>query len=286
MSRFLEPLRKKKGFSLVECVMAIALFSIMSLMVMRVLSLAIEQKRYNDGLVKDTNSQLDLIAKGEEGVVGEKRGANLPYDQGFGVSSGYFSSAAQSAGFLIAKPNYDLSGFEKELIRNFLTSDDYNEMSNTKFYSTRNLSSSGMPITISLDSSVALPEKVDLDLNGTIYTYDTYDECTVRVTDASGTSSGLSHITVMRLPKLYECVLSEIQAIGCSAHVISEIEDEISGGSNDYIRIMHFNSEFSLKLMFYRDDTVPYGNDLVSFLYGTGTLYRNGDTNKYDRPNP
>lgn len=59
----LQQLRAKKGFTLVECMVAIAIFAMMSLIVMQILTIAIQRYARNDRVEKDLDIQLEKLVK-------------------------------------------------------------------------------------------------------------------------------------------------------------------------------------------------------------------------------
>lgn len=63
----MEKIKKKSGFTLVECIVAMAVFSIMALLLMMILSVAVTQKNKNIKLEHELDEQVNDIA--EEGDV-------------------------------------------------------------------------------------------------------------------------------------------------------------------------------------------------------------------------
>ncbi len=54
-------LKRNKGFTLVECIVAIAIFALMSALVMQILALSIRQYRSNHNVEKDMDNQIQAI---------------------------------------------------------------------------------------------------------------------------------------------------------------------------------------------------------------------------------
>ena len=61
----MEQLKNKKGFTLVECIVAMAVLAIMSLMLITILSIAVQQKTTNSVYEREIDEQVENIVKGE-----------------------------------------------------------------------------------------------------------------------------------------------------------------------------------------------------------------------------
>ncbi len=64
----LQRLRAKKGFTLIECMVAIAIFAMMSMIVMQILGIAIQSYARNDRVEKDLDRQLESLVKSNNTV--------------------------------------------------------------------------------------------------------------------------------------------------------------------------------------------------------------------------
>ncbi|MDR0805009.1 MAG: prepilin-type N-terminal cleavage/methylation domain-containing protein, partial [Oscillospiraceae bacterium] len=57
--------RKRKGFTLIECIVAMAVFAVMTMMVARVLQMAIDTERDTNRITRDLNAQTQIISSGQ-----------------------------------------------------------------------------------------------------------------------------------------------------------------------------------------------------------------------------
>lgn len=73
--KLLKRLKRKKGFTLTECLISILIFALMSSIVMQILAIAIAQYRSNDNIDKDMDAQIsDLV---QENALVERETTNL-----------------------------------------------------------------------------------------------------------------------------------------------------------------------------------------------------------------
>lgn len=73
-------LKQRSGFSLVECVVAMAVLAIMSLLLTMILSAAINTKNKNAAIEKDIDSQVENIAK-DNSTVREEHNSSIEFKQ-------------------------------------------------------------------------------------------------------------------------------------------------------------------------------------------------------------
>ena len=60
--KLIKRLKRKKGFTLTECLISILIFALMASIVMQILAIAIAQYRSNDSIDKDMDTQIsDLV---------------------------------------------------------------------------------------------------------------------------------------------------------------------------------------------------------------------------------
>ena len=69
----MKKLLKRKGFTLVECIVAIAIFALMSALVMQILALSIRQYRSNHHIEMDMDAQIKDIAEDNELIDRERK---------------------------------------------------------------------------------------------------------------------------------------------------------------------------------------------------------------------
>ena len=73
--KLLKRLKRKKGFTLTECLISMLIFALMASIVMQILAIAIAQYRSNDSIDKDMDTQIsDLV---QENALVERETTNL-----------------------------------------------------------------------------------------------------------------------------------------------------------------------------------------------------------------
>lgn len=73
--KLIKRLRRKKGFTLTECLVAIVIFALMSAIVMQILAIAINQYKNNDKVDKDMDAQINNLV--QENALVERDTTNL-----------------------------------------------------------------------------------------------------------------------------------------------------------------------------------------------------------------
>lgn len=121
----MKKIKRKKGFTLVECVVAMAVLAIMSLLLMMILTVTINSKNKSTAIEKDIDRQIDSIVgagavtteytseivfncpDGAGGIYTE----SIPADNNDGIKAKKrYDSTAESA---LGAIQYDFSGYEK-----------------------------------------------------------------------------------------------------------------------------------------------------------------------------
>lgn len=196
MKKLFRRLRSNKGFSLVECIMAIALFALMSSLALGILAGAIARKNGNNIITVDMNEQMQKIASGEAALSGDRTGARN-WAVGFTLPNGskdsmiaidFSAYSTTSDGFVLSKPDYDMSYFEATLIKDGTSRLDLNTTSPKVYCST----SSGN-IVVTKTSSGALAKPVSI--GGVDYSYEYVYEISF---SSVGTKSG--YVLLIQLP--------------------------------------------------------------------------------------
>lgn len=80
--------KKNKGFTLVECVIAIAIFAIMMAIVSGILSISIRQYGHNDKLEKDVDGQIQNLADNSNVAVNSAPDISMEFEKGDGLNAG------------------------------------------------------------------------------------------------------------------------------------------------------------------------------------------------------
>lgn len=113
--------KNKKGFTLVECIVAMAVLAIMSLLLTMILSVAVKARNVNMQIEKSIDSQLEKIAGGQAGAVSEECNSGIKLENGAwsetipgnsaaGVSADkkYYENEDAEIGFL----DYNFDGYD------------------------------------------------------------------------------------------------------------------------------------------------------------------------------
>lgn len=115
------PLRNNKGFSLLECIIALAVFSLAALVLFQLLALSVRQKQHNNSAIEALNAQVDAIAGG--GALEREAVAGIVIDFGAATIAGdLYTTYEDTASYKIEKPAFDLSAYELDLLKDTYSS--------------------------------------------------------------------------------------------------------------------------------------------------------------------
>ncbi|MCL2087220.1 MAG: prepilin-type N-terminal cleavage/methylation domain-containing protein [Oscillospiraceae bacterium] len=284
-------LRTKKGFSLVECVMAIGLFALMSMMALRVLALSIMFYDQNNTLVREHENQLSLIADGSIFNVGDERVSELEHVQQFTGTNGdsikieaYYSSfTAQDANFFISKPRYDLREYEEKLLKELVGGRPFNQakvdrMTDNKFFSTHAFAVGNPAITMTqsvirglddeMEESFDYPEPTGTVIYDREYEYLLTFEAVSPEDDSIGVS-GTNYATTIRLPPFVQARLVSAHAVNATVRQLEMTHGVgVFAQKHNYLRLSNMKGAVQIRLRFYYNSSVPSPNNNFAGYFG------------------
>lgn len=106
--------KSKKGFTLVECVVAMAVLAIMSLLLMMILNVTIKARNNNMTMEREIDQQIDQLVKATVTAEAQTQQIEFVQDIGGGVTSGIEAIPGDGSQGMKAKKVYN-EGYDAEL---------------------------------------------------------------------------------------------------------------------------------------------------------------------------
>lgn len=106
--------KSKKGFTLVECVVAMAVLAIMSLLLMMILNVTIKARNNNMTMEREIDQQIDQLVKATVTAEAQTQQIEFVQDMGGGVTSGIEAIPGDGSQGMKAKKVYN-EGYDAEL---------------------------------------------------------------------------------------------------------------------------------------------------------------------------
>lgn len=106
--------KSKKGFTLVECVVAMAVLAIMSLLLMMILNVTIKARNNNMTMEREIDQQIDQLVKATVTAEAQTQQIEFVQDVGGGVTSGIEAIPGDGSQGMKAKKVYN-EGYDAEL---------------------------------------------------------------------------------------------------------------------------------------------------------------------------